>query len=313
MKNLPLISHCLIAYNQEDFVADAVKSLFSQTYSPLEIILSDDCSTDKTFEIISDLAQRYTGPHKVIINNNEVNIGLVQHYNKVVFELSSGEYISLAAGDDIAMPDKIEKSYQLFKHYPDASCVILRNIIINENGDIISEKLGNQKGIKVERITINNFINHNNFRITPHKVFKKSAVSIFDKFSKSCPTEDTTSILRCLLYGPIYISSDYGTYYRRHKNAISHRTNLFKIPFKDIYKQYKQDIEKAYEKSLIDKPTREKLLKRIKSYFIRRSIFYKMGEAPTNINYLKYYLKFLAMKQYSIKEKLAFTYNAVFK
>lgn len=55
MEKLPLVSVCLIAYNQEKYVEKAIDSIFAQTYSPLEIILSDDCSTDNTLIIIKAL------------------------------------------------------------------------------------------------------------------------------------------------------------------------------------------------------------------------------------------------------------------
>ena len=58
----------VIAYNQERYVADAVNSALAQTYSPLRIILTDDCSTDDTFRIMKDLAEKYDGPHEIILN-----------------------------------------------------------------------------------------------------------------------------------------------------------------------------------------------------------------------------------------------------
>ena len=53
----PLVTVALFAYNSEELVGDAVESLLAQTYSPLEIILSDDCSTDGTFEVMRRLAE----------------------------------------------------------------------------------------------------------------------------------------------------------------------------------------------------------------------------------------------------------------
>ncbi|MCK5536618.1 MAG: glycosyltransferase, partial [Bacteroidales bacterium] len=60
----PLISFTLFAYNQEKYIQEAVEGALSQTYSPLEIVISDDCSTDRTFEIIKELTEDYSGPHK---------------------------------------------------------------------------------------------------------------------------------------------------------------------------------------------------------------------------------------------------------
>lgn len=101
----PLLTFALIAYNQERFIRDAVEGALAQTYSPLEVILSDDCSTDRTYAIMQEIVDAYDGPHRVLLNRNATNLGLVPHVN-LVFELSSGELIILAAGDDISYPDR---------------------------------------------------------------------------------------------------------------------------------------------------------------------------------------------------------------
>jgi glycosyltransferase involved in cell wall biosynthesis len=53
----PLLTLAMFAYNHERFIAEAVRGALRQTYSPLEIIISDDCSTDRTFEIIQSEIQ----------------------------------------------------------------------------------------------------------------------------------------------------------------------------------------------------------------------------------------------------------------
>ena len=55
----PLVTFALFAYNQERYIREAVEGAFAQTYEPLEIILSDDCSTDRTFEIMQEMVANY--------------------------------------------------------------------------------------------------------------------------------------------------------------------------------------------------------------------------------------------------------------
>jgi glycosyltransferase involved in cell wall biosynthesis len=88
----PLLTFALFAYNQEQFIAEAVQGALSQTYSPLEIILSDDCSPDRTFEIMQEMASKYNGPNRVIVRRNERNLGLIGHIN-LVMEIVQGELI----------------------------------------------------------------------------------------------------------------------------------------------------------------------------------------------------------------------------
>ena len=67
----PLVTFVILSYNEERFIREGIQGAFSQTYSPLEIIISDDCSTDRTFEIIQEEVEGYKGPHKVVLNRNE--------------------------------------------------------------------------------------------------------------------------------------------------------------------------------------------------------------------------------------------------
>ncbi len=101
----PLVSFILVAYNQENLITEAVESLLSQTYSPLEIILSDDCSSDSTFTIMKSLKDNYKGPHKIKLNHNKTNLGISAHINKLV-ALTHGDLIFCAAGDDISLPKR---------------------------------------------------------------------------------------------------------------------------------------------------------------------------------------------------------------
>ena len=104
----PLVTFAVIAYNQERFIRKAVEGAFAQTYEPLEIILSDDYSTDHTYEIMQEMAAGYIGPHKVVLNRNELNLGLVSHIDRVM-ELISGEFIVVNAGDDVSLPERTER------------------------------------------------------------------------------------------------------------------------------------------------------------------------------------------------------------
>jgi glycosyltransferase involved in cell wall biosynthesis len=109
----PLVTFYVVAYNQARFVREAVESALAQTYSPMEIVLSDDCSTDLTFEIMQDVVKRYPGPHKVILNRNERNLGLSEHVNRII-ETASGELIVAADGDDVSGPQRTERCVEVW-------------------------------------------------------------------------------------------------------------------------------------------------------------------------------------------------------
>lgn len=102
---MPLATFVLFAYNQEEYIREAVNGALSQTYQPLEIIISDDYSNDKTFEIIREMSEAYVGPHRLIVRQSKVNRGFIHHINDVSKYISSNIVI-FAAGDDISYPDR---------------------------------------------------------------------------------------------------------------------------------------------------------------------------------------------------------------
>lgn len=137
MKQKPLISYVVTTYNIEEYVKEAVMCAFAQTYSPLEIILSDDCSTDRTFDIMKQMADEYEGPHKVVLNRNETNLGITRHMNKAYLELANGEIIIAAHGDDVSKPERTALSWSYLSSHPNVTALSFGIDAINENGEIL--------------------------------------------------------------------------------------------------------------------------------------------------------------------------------
>jgi glycosyltransferase involved in cell wall biosynthesis len=136
--NKPLVTIAVICYNQERFIEEAVKSALAQTYSPLEVVITDDCSTDATFSIIERIVSEYAGPHKVIVHRNEKNLGLAGNVNKA-WELSSGELFVSQAGDDISLPHRTSSLVNAWlSREPRPDLVYSGVVLIDEVGNEIS-------------------------------------------------------------------------------------------------------------------------------------------------------------------------------
>ena len=82
----PRASLLLLAYNQERYAEEAARSCLAQESEPLEIVFSDDASSDRTHEILATIAAEYRGPHRVVVRRNETNLGITGHYNRLVEE-----------------------------------------------------------------------------------------------------------------------------------------------------------------------------------------------------------------------------------
>lgn len=105
LQSQPLVSYVVLAYNQERFISHAVESALLQDYPFLEIILSDDCSSDGTFTIMREMVKDYEGPHHIVLRRNSLNQGLAAHINSAL-SVANGEIVTWAAGDDIALPQR---------------------------------------------------------------------------------------------------------------------------------------------------------------------------------------------------------------
>lgn len=107
----PFVSFCLMCYNQEKYIAQALAGTFRQTYDNMEIVISDDGSTDGSVEIIKREIAKYResgGKLPVMLNINEKNLGVLRHWHKIG-TIAKGELLIKADGDDISLPERTAK------------------------------------------------------------------------------------------------------------------------------------------------------------------------------------------------------------
>jgi glycosyltransferase involved in cell wall biosynthesis len=101
----PLVSIGIPVYNGEQVIRHALDSLLAQTYQNLELVVSDNASTDGTSAICLEYAARDS---RVRYHRNAVNIGLIPNFRRL-FKLSSGDYFMWAAADDLKPPTAVER------------------------------------------------------------------------------------------------------------------------------------------------------------------------------------------------------------
>ena len=105
----PLVTISMITYNQEKYVRDAVRGMLAQTYEPLEIVISDDCSTDRTWMVVLEETEKYQrtgGNHRIVLNRNDRNLGIARNA-QIVSRLRHGIITVGQGGDDISFPDRV--------------------------------------------------------------------------------------------------------------------------------------------------------------------------------------------------------------
>lgn len=127
----PLITVIIPVFNVQKFVKEAILSIMNQTYKNLEIIIIDDCSTDKTYSIVKELEKL---DKRIKVYHNETNLKLVDTLNKALGYVKS-DYIVRMDGDDISALDRIEKMFNFLNSNPEYVLVGSQVISINEDGE----------------------------------------------------------------------------------------------------------------------------------------------------------------------------------
>ena len=129
----PLISVLIPTYNVEKYIREAIESISNQTYSNLEIIVVDDGSTDNTYSVLEELQLK---DPRIRLFKLGVNRGIVETLNFALTQ-ATGSFIARMDGDDVSLPDRLQKQYLFLQQYPDVALVGLNIIIVNEQGQLI--------------------------------------------------------------------------------------------------------------------------------------------------------------------------------
>lgn len=267
----PLVTFALFAFNHEQYIRDAVLGALSQTYESLEIILSDDCSTDSTFEIMKQVVSEYQGSHRVHLRRNPINLGLASHVNSVLMG-AKGEIIVLAAGDDISLPERTADSVDLLNRNETASSVLMSGDVINQDGEVVSEKIISKKKGQDGIQSLYDLLRWNHVTFGACRAFRAEVFTTFGPLRDDCPTEDTPLLLRSLMLGENILSPKKGILYRRHDSNLSGVDSMLKMNIYKIYAQYEDDIYKAQGLELLDSVQIEDLRLWIKSDLRARTI-----------------------------------------
>lgn len=157
INNIPRISVYIITYNQENVIRRTLDSVLSQKDYVYEICISDDHSTDNTWNIVIEYSNRYPGLFN--ISRNEQNLGIFENTEKV-WEMPTGDIVYDLAGDDtvgegwfkevvsfieqkkIDYPNELFCIYGDYKAiYPNGDCLTMKNDLVLRNVDLLSLSL----------------------------------------------------------------------------------------------------------------------------------------------------------------------------
>ena len=131
----PKVSIGLPVYNGANYLREALDSILSQTFRDFEVVISDNASTDATWEICMEYAAK---DPRIRFSRNDRNLGAARNFNRA-FELSSGEYFKWAAHDDVLHPDFLLRCVRVLDELPSAVVCFTETVEINDMGNFLGE------------------------------------------------------------------------------------------------------------------------------------------------------------------------------
>lgn len=126
----PAVSICLPVFNGGRFLRESLECIFAQTFDDFEVLISDDCSSDNTRQVLEEHA---LSDKRVKYWLNEERLGLFANYNKCM-QLASAPVIKLFAQDDLWNSQILEKQHNLLTTRKDVALVACRREVIDGNG-----------------------------------------------------------------------------------------------------------------------------------------------------------------------------------
>lgn len=134
MIDLPLVSIVLPTFNGEQYLTESVRSCLDQTYRNIELIIVDDCSSDRTPQIVDNLDDP-----RVVVLHNEVNEGLPASLNKG-FRHSRGSYLTWTSDDNWYCADAIETMQSALRTNPAVGIVYSDYWIVDSEGKVTGSR-----------------------------------------------------------------------------------------------------------------------------------------------------------------------------
>lgn len=237
--SLPLVSICIGVYNREQFLEKNLKSILSQTYSNLEIIISDNASTDRSVEIINSILSSATIPHEVYVQ--EKNLGPDENY-RFLANKAKGEFIALFHSDDVYSPTIIEESINLFMNNSNENVGIIM-AQSSESINIPKKKLYPIKTDDCFVIDYKNYISYlankrANILNCPTAIWSRTALLSMEHENRYPDSNDLLEYLKILKKGyVIFLNDKVLHYYTRHAGQDSSmQKKVFNFTYPGIYK-----------------------------------------------------------------------------
>ena len=223
MLNEIRVSVGIFVYNGMPFIKDAIDSILQQSYKVNEIVISDNCSTDETYQTIIRFRNDFP-QYRWLINKNSSNLGFVENAKKVI-ELITNEFMILLHADDILKPDMVEKQLTFFRNHPELVLIGGYDDSIDGDGNLIKQH-NSIPDLIFQQGNVNEFIRVTNSYIPFSTVMHRTEILRKIELNFDSLIADEIYWPKVLQYHPIAVLGTALTSRRYHSRNTTHTYNL---------------------------------------------------------------------------------------
>lgn len=216
----PQISILLPVYNGEKYLSIAMESVLAQTFDDFELIVVDDCSTDRSKDIIRQIASK---DKRVRVFNNAENKGLFANYNRCL-ELAKGQYIKPFAQDDSLSPNALARMFEVLEADKTIALVSCARDLLDADGGLIETKapFPDNRRVRGREVILYNLLSLSNWVGEPSTVMYRRSAEQGGFDTELFHAGDLEMWFRILLNGDyFYINETLATFRRHAEGATS--------------------------------------------------------------------------------------------
>ncbi|MCR5304709.1 MAG: glycosyltransferase [Lachnospiraceae bacterium] len=290
----PLVSVAVPSYMNEKTIGMTIRSVARQTYRPVEIVICDDSSADRTFEVIREAESRYESEGLLFRTyRNEKRLGMTKNWNRCL-SLCSGKYIKLLCGDDLISPKLIEREVEILERYPEVLSVESDTAFIDENKRLTGgyyRRYRKSGVVSGREIALYSLFHRDYFGAPLANTFRRDSCERYGGFDEDFELiPDYEFFMRLGLYGEVFIIHEALNFFRLRRG--SNTSTVFGKDSDRYLKEHERLVRKfAGKLKLSEKDVRRSLMVRkimnrlgglylkifLKGKAVRGSVFKRRG------------------------------------
>lgn len=215
----PKVSVCIPVYNRPDFICDAIESVLAQSFNDFELIVTDNCSTDNTPEVIKNYA---AADDRIKYHRNKNNLGVCSNFSQGLL-LAKGKYIKFLLSDDKLAPACLEVFVEVMEKHPTVSLVTSYTQAFGGSSNIRDASSFPGTGLLDGKIYQKDLLINGNWPGGPSSVMFRRRdlyIGLFNYMWKYWLV-DLDMWIRLLSLGDVYVVTEILSYLRIHDKSVS--------------------------------------------------------------------------------------------